>query len=71
MEASLVAEDPVTFSVVVPRRLAERLTKIAQGRGTKRSQLARQLLAEGADRHERLDRIAHSLDDQPAIAAGA
>lgn len=52
----------VTFSVVVPKELADRLTAIAVARGAKRSQLARVLLAEGADRHERIQQIAESME---------
>lgn len=52
----------VTFSEVVPKELADRLTAIAEARGAKRAQIARMLLAEGADRHERVQRIAESLE---------
>lgn len=61
------AEESVTFSVVVPRELAERLTRLAEARGAKRSQFARVLLAEGAARHERIQRVAEALD-QEAVA---
>jgi hypothetical protein len=62
MEHEGTKDDPVTFSVVVPRELADRLTAIAEARGAKRSQFARVLLAEGAARHERVERIAQALD---------
>lgn len=54
--------DTVTFSVVVPKELADRLTRLAHARGAKRSQFARALLAEGADRHERVERIAQAVE---------
>ncbi len=59
----------VTFSVVVTKELADRLTAIAEARGAKRAQIARMLLAEGADRHERVQRIAESLDISEAAAS--